>query len=77
VRKKYWHIIGMDIIALDDEAYEIISKLMDFVQDYDDKIHRITMGFIKPKPDEREEFILKYINDNGLTDRVLIVVKSD
>lgn len=67
----------MDIIALDDEAFEILSKVMDFVQDYDDKLFRITLGFIKPKENDREEFILKYINDNGLSDRFIVVLKDE
>jgi hypothetical protein len=67
----------MDIFALDDDTYEKIYKLLEFVDNYDKAIEKISLGFIKPKPEEREEFILKYINDNGLTDKIIIVLKNE
>jgi hypothetical protein len=67
----------MDILALDDDTYEKIYKLLEFVDNYDKAIEKISLGFIKPKPEEREEFILKYINDNGLTDKIIIVLKNE
>lgn len=67
----------MDILALDDDTYKKIYNLLEFVDNYDKSIEKISLGFIKPKPEEREEFILKYINDNGLTDKIIIVLKNE
>jgi len=67
----------MDILALDDETYKKIYELLEFVENYDKTIEKISLGFIKPKPEEREEFILKYINDMGLTDKIIVVLKNE
>lgn len=66
----------MDILALDDDTYEKIKRLLDFVDSYDKSISKISLGMIKPNEDERDEFILKYINDNGLTDKIIVVLKN-
>lgn len=67
----------MDILALDDDTYKKIYELLEFVDNYDKTIEKISFGFIKPKEEEREEFILKYINEMGLTDKIIIVLKNE
>jgi len=67
----------MDILAKDDETYFQLGRLFDMIDKYDKAIEKVSLGFIKPKPEERDEFILKYINDNGLTDKIIIVLKNE
>jgi hypothetical protein len=67
----------MDILAQDDETFSRISRLMDMIEKYDKAIEKLSLGMIKPNEDERDAFILKYINDTGLSDKIIIKLKNE